>query len=206
MRKSKILTEAKKNRILKKIDRNKKELRREKVMFGEYHDGRGRRYGIAELYFELNDYKKTNRYLNWFAKNFPDDVKYSFYDIGEAVTKFELGKIKEAQVATINVNSHNTYLLDLILGNDVTDQNKYEWIESEGLNWALNNLEDHLGLITPNYMTWLKEFTNKESYKKGFNKFISIKKLLKGMDVSDERSELLDAQENCIEEWKLAKV
>ena len=38
------MTEAKKNRLLKKIDQLKKILRREKATFGGYHDGSGYRY------------------------------------------------------------------------------------------------------------------------------------------------------------------
>jgi len=57
------MTEAKKNRLLKKIDQLKKILRKEKATFGGYHDGRGYRYSIGELYFELGDFKKADEYL-----------------------------------------------------------------------------------------------------------------------------------------------
>ncbi len=196
------MTEAKKNRILRKIEKLKKVLRDEKTKYGAIHDGRGIRYSIAELYFELKDYKKTNRYLNWFNKNFPDDGKYSYYQLGEAVTKFELGKLKESKKSTINLNKHNTYLIDLMIGNDIVDQNKYEWIESENLEWAQVNVNDHLKLITENYLDWLNNFRNEESFQKWYKKLIAIKKLLKGLDVSEERSKLLKASRKCIKEWK----
>lgn len=198
------MTEAKQNRILKKIDTLKKALRREKATFGAHHDGAGYRYSIAELYFELKDYKKTNRYLNWFDKNFPDDGKYSHYELGEAVTRFETGKSLEAKLSTINLNRHNTYLIDLIIGNQIADQNKYEWIKSENLNWAKQYLNDHRSLVTENYVKWLNEFRNDPSFEKWYGKLVSIKKLLKGLEVGKERNNLLDAEIKCLKDWKTA--
>lgn len=73
------MTEAQIKRKLKKIERYKKALRQEKIQWGGYHDGRGIRYSIAEMYFELEDYSKTNRYLNWFNKIFDDDYTYAHF-------------------------------------------------------------------------------------------------------------------------------
>jgi len=196
------MTEAKKNRLLKKIEKLKGYLRKEKSMFGAYHDGSGLRYSIAELYFELGDYRKTNRYLNWFDKNFPDDGKYLYFDLGAAVTKFELGKLDESRKLTINLNRYNTYLIDLLIGEDIKDQDKYEWNPSESLKWAKENLTDHKNLLTENYLNWLTQFRKEDLYKKWYSKLIAIKKLLKGLEVSDERSQLLDAERKCIKDWK----
>ena len=198
------LTTAKKNQILRKIEKYKKALRKEKTMFKAYHDGGGYRYTIAELYFELGDYKQTNRYLNWFDKNFPNDTKYAYFDLGKAVTKFELGKEKECKLSTIDLNQHNTYLIDLFLGNEIVDQNKYEWIESESLKWAQEKREEYQALMTDGYIVWLKKFIKTDIYVSWYKRFISIKRLLKGMEVSEERTELLDAERKCIQEWKLA--
>ena len=191
-------------RLLTKIEKLKKALRREKARFGGYHDGAGYRYAIAELYFELKDYKKTNRYLNWFDKNFPDDRKFSFYVLGEAVTKFELKKISEAKRATIELNQHNTYLIDLLLSNEISDQHKYEWMELESLSWARQQLPVHLNLTTTDYLDWLRGFRQEESYENWYNKYISILQQLKGMKVSEERNKLLAVARDCLKDWRLA--
>lgn len=198
------LTTAKRNQILRKIEKYKKVLRKEKAMFKAYHDGSGCRYAIAELYFELGNYKQTNRYLNWFDKNFPDDTRYAYYDLGKAVTKFELGKETESKLSTIDLNRHNTYLIDLLTGNEIADQNKYEWIESESLNWAKEQREEYKVLMTNEYIAWLKKFVKMDIYVSWYNRFVSIKRLLKGMEVSEERTDLLNAERKCIQDWKLA--
>lgn len=198
------LTAAKQNQILRKIEKYKKALRKEKAIFKAYNDGGGYRYAIAELYFELGDYKQTNRYLNWFDKNFPDDARYAYYDLGKAVTKFELGKETDSKLATIDLNRHNTYLIDLLIGNEIVDQNKYEWVESESLNWAHGQLGIHQNLVTEKYIAWLSTFVKEAMYISWYTRYLSIKRLLKGMDVSKERSDLLEAESKCMQDWKLA--
>jgi len=198
------MTEAKKNRLLKKIDRLKGHLRKEKTMFDAHIDGPGNRYGIAELYFELGDHQKTNRYLNWFDKNFPDDGLYSHFYLWAAAAKYESGKLKEAKKLTININRDNTYLIDLLIGENIKDQDKYESHPADSLGWAKENLEDHKKFITENYLNWLAQFRKEDFYKKWYNKLISVKKLLKDLEVSDERSRLLRAERRCIRDWKEA--
>ena len=128
-------------------------------------------------------------------------MKYPYYILGEAVTKYELGKLTESKKATINLNRGNTYLIDLIIRYKIQNQDKYEWAQSESLVWAQENLKEHLELVTENYLNWLKDFRDDELYHKWFNKLIAIKKLLKGLDVSEERNELLEADRKCIEDW-----
>lgn len=196
------MTEAKKNQILKKIDRLKKALRKEKATYGAHHDGAGYRYSIAEYYFELADYKKTNRYLGWFNKTFPNDGKYLYFDLGVAVTKYELGKIKEAKVSTIDLNRHNTYFIDLLIGNRVNDQNKYEWMDAESLSWAKEQVKEYKDLTTDNYLQWLGAYRKEVQYEKWYHQFIAIKRLIKGLDVGEERTNLLDAGRKCLQDWK----
>ena len=95
-------------------------------------------------------------------------------------------------------------MIDLLIDNEIADQNKYEWMESESLNWAKEQLVNHLNLVTEEYIAWLKEFVKGEVYVSWYTRYISIKKLLKGMKVSKERSDLLDAERKCIQDWKLA--
>lgn len=177
-------------------------MRREKEQWGGYHDGRGLRYSIAELYFQLGDFKKTNRYISWFDKNFPDDSTYAYFQLGVALTKFHAKKEIECKRRVINIISHNTYLLYLIIGTEINDQNKYEWHESESLKWAKEHLVVYKEFLDQNFVTWLSDFLTQDNFKRAYSKYISIKKQLKGMNVSEERSKLLDGERECINLWK----
>ena len=196
------LTEFQKSRKLKKIDRLKKELRYENTKYGGYHDGRGLRYVIAELYFEINDYKKTNRYLNWFFKIFPGDVTYPHIKLGASFASFQAKKYKKAIDFLVEINSDNTYILSMIAGNKIEDQDKQEFMFGK-LNWAEENKEELLDFIDVNFLTWITEIIQTKKYLAWYNKYISILKLIKDLEVSDERTDLLNASYQCLKDWKL---
>lgn len=190
------------DRTERRIEKLKKIMRQEKQQWGGYHDGRGLRYSIAELYFELGDAKKTNRYISWFDKTFADDSTYSYFQLGVAIAKFELGKISDSKERVIELNSKNVYLVDLILEKEVKDQNIYEWMESETLKWAKENVTYHKNLLTVEFIDWLRAFVDDDEYQMRYRKYLSIKKRLKGMKVSDERNRLLEEERKCIKDWK----
>jgi len=162
----------------------------------------GRRYAIMELYLELKDHKKTSRYLSWFNKNFSDDVTYVRFKFGAAFTKFELKKYKEAKFYIINVVSDNTYIIDLILNRPIQKIEKYEWGHFETLSWAKEELANLVDLITPEFKIWLDKFTKEEDYNNELNSYIEIKKQLKGMEVGEERTNLLNDARECMKNWE----
>jgi len=149
------MTEAQLNRKLKKIKRFKKALREERKRIGGLHDGGGLRYAIAELYFEIGNYSKTNLYLNWFYKNFPDDATFSYFQLGAAVTYFKVKKRNLAIRELVALNTGNLYIVGLLLKRTVVDHEKYEWNEYETLAWAKGNLAVLETLPTPDFLEWL---------------------------------------------------
>lgn len=195
------MTEAQVQRRLKKIDRLKKDLRYEKQKYGGYDDSSGRRYAIMELYLELKNPKKTNRYLSWFNKTFPSDVTYLRFKLGAALTKFELKKYKETKSYIVSLVSDNTYIIDLILKHSIQSIEKYEWSHFETLIYAKEELENLEDLMTTEFREWLNKFTREEEYIHQINSYIEIMKKLKGMEVSDERTNLLNAKSTHIKNW-----
>jgi hypothetical protein len=195
------MTEKQKQRKLQEIERLKNVLKAEKRKFGGIHDGRGFRYVIAEQLVELNEFTLANNYLKWFNKNFPDDYTYAYFQFCAAVTKYQVGKLKEAEQHLIQVNRHNTYILELLIDDDMKDQDKYEWNESETLEYTRSNLPEFLKLMTPVFHQWLSKIISEPSYISYYRRYISIKKLLKDLNVSKERNNLLDAERMCLKAW-----
>ena len=104
------------------------------------------------------------------------------------------------------MNRQNTYLIDLLIGNEIVDQNKYEWVESESLNWAHGQLGIHQNLVTEKYIAWLSTFVKEAMYISWYTRYLSIKRLLKGMDVSKERNDLLEAERKCMQDLSLIHI
>jgi len=196
------MTEAQKQRKLKKIEGLKKDLRYEKQRFGAYDDGYGRRYAIMELYLELKDHKKTNRYLSWFNKNFPDDITYLRFQLGIASTKFELKKHKEAKRHLVKVVSLNTYVLDLMLERPVESIEKYERSQTENLKWAREEWRSLMDLVSPAFKIWLEDFTKEAEFISYLNTYIAIQISLKGKKVGEARSHLLEKSRECLRTWE----
>lgn len=196
------MTEAQKQRILRKIEKIKKELRYEKKAIGGYHDGGGRRYSIMELYLQLKDHRKTSRYMSWFYKHFPDDVTYVRFKIGAARTKFELKKYKEAKKHIISVFSDNTYILDLLLDRVVTQIDKREFFQHEKLDWAKEDVKNLGDLLHPEFKNWLDKFISEEEFVERVEGYIEIQKLLKGVNEVEERGRLLDMGRKYIKDWQ----
>lgn len=44
------------------------------MKFGFVHDGQGKRYLLFTLYFVLNDIEETKDYIEWYEKEFSDDI------------------------------------------------------------------------------------------------------------------------------------
>lgn len=195
------LSAKQKDRKLKKIDLLKKELRYEKQKFGGYFDGRGFRYTIAELFFEINDYKKTNRYLNWFYKTFPDDITYPHFKIGSSFAYYQSAKFDKCSSQLIKLNEDNTYILHILTNISIESQNKHEPNEYNKITWAKNELDNLKMNINIEFLNWIKHFIIQDKYQYWYKKYIAILKLIKDLDVSNERNELLDASYKCINDW-----
>ncbi len=107
-------------RIQKKIKKIKAEMAADKKRWGGVHDdSRGLRYLPPELYIKIEDYTGGLRYINWFDKNFPDDMGFPIFLFEWALILFKKNRIDEAEAKVIAVFNLNPYVLDTFLGNPI---------------------------------------------------------------------------------------
>lgn len=192
------MTEKQIQKIRDSIKKHKAVLSLEKRKFGCYDDSYGRRYIIAELYLKMADYNGAATYFRWFEKNFPDDIGYPLFLLTWAVTLFETGKLKEVKIKTLQTSFLNTYLFDIILGNESQPIDKSELIGFESLSYAKEIKKDCDKVLSQNYLNWLAEFVQTEIYLASMNKFIALRKLLQDESDISERRKLID-EENKLE-------
>ena len=92
------MTPKQQERIKNKIKRIKSELAADKKSWGgHYHDGRGLRYIPTSLYIQLDENTGGLRYVNWFDKNFPEDVGAPDVIFEFILILFKAKKLKEAE-------------------------------------------------------------------------------------------------------------
>ncbi len=121
------------------------------------------------------------------------------------MTYVDVKKYELAQTSLINLNKLNLYVVDLLLDKDVVDHDKYKWSDRESLNYALDFFEDFKKKTTPKFLLWLDKIHSTQEYQTGFKNYLSILKLIKDLDesdVSNKRSDLLNASYKSLKAWK----
>lgn len=185
------MTEKQIEKIRLSIKKNRAALTAEKRKFGGFDDSAGRRYYISDLYMRIPDYKGAITYKKWFDKNFPDDIGNPFLSLSWSIAYYEIGKITETKIYTIDTAFQNIYLHSLLFDRKVNRIDMYEH-GYDMLEFAKSMIKDCKKTSTQNYLDWLKNFMVTEEYKEPINKFIALNKLLKDETNTDKRSELLD--------------
>jgi len=186
------MTEKQQERIRNKIGKIKKALAADKKHWGGfYHDGKGLRYLIPELFIKLNDYNGGLKYLQWFDKTFPDDSGYPIFLFEWTLILFKKGKIVEAEKKACETFFSNTYLFDKFLGKELLHLDK-----SESSNWEFASLADHFhyqktDAAIVDFAEWLAHFLASKKFCDFANEFIEIEKKLKYEPVGNTRTQLV---------------
>jgi len=124
-------------RVKNKIKLIKSELAKDKKVWGgQYHDGRGLRYLPTSLYLQIGDSTGGLRYVNWFDKNFPDDVGSSLYIFEAILLLFKSKKTKEAELKLKKHKVELEYILDLYFKKGKDKNFVYEFENEELIEFS----------------------------------------------------------------------
>lgn len=185
------MTEKQQERIRLKIKKIKSELATDKKRWGGfYDDSRGLRYLSLEYYIKLKDYSGGKRYLNWFYKNFPDDCGFPEFLFECSIILFYSGKLKDAQRKLFETFTSNTYVIDNFLGNPITQIDKYEGSNMDGIEYLnyfnYSSADENFSEFTK----WLTETYNSDLFKSAANEFIDLQRQLKAEHEYEKRIDL----------------
>ena len=186
------MTDKQIDRVRKKIEKYKKALKADKKYWGGYyHDGAGIRYAIPNLFIKIIDYKGGLKYLNWFDKNFPDDIGDPIFLFEWTFILFKCGKLKEAEEKAHRTFFSNTYLWDIFLGKkllnlDITESSSWEF-QSIGNYFTYTSSDTEFIEFT----SWIQGVLNNRRFLETVNEFVQIEQQLKTEPVGQIRSELV---------------
>lgn len=190
-------------RIQNKIKKIKRELAKDKKHWGGfYHDGKGLRYMLPELYLKLEDYSGALRYFNWFEKKFPEDSGFPIFLFEWTITLFKKNKIKLAEKKALETFYSNTYLIDFFLENELLNFDK-----SESSNWEYSSLAENLEYSKNteeliDFSEWLNEFTKTKTFYGFANNLIKIETKLKNEPIGKKRSKIVSEKYQLLENLK----
>lgn len=179
-------------RIVNKIKKIKAALAADKKRWGgNYDDSQGLRYAPLPLYIKLKDFKGGLRYLNWFTKNFPDDVGYPNFLFEWTFILFQCNKLMEAEKKLHLTHFSNIYLLDKFLGKAFLDLD-----ENDSSNWDFESLKEHFHYNKNEeefigFANWISEKLQSKLFLDKVNRFAEIKALLLTESVAEHRTQLM---------------
>lgn len=155
---------------------------------GFYNDSRGLRYAPPALYLKLGDYSGGLRYLNWFKKNFPDDIGFPNFLFEWTIILFKSGKLKEAEQKAFQTFCSNTYLFDKYFNKEIQPIVKWEGSNLETVDYAENSFHYHSSQNNlMDFSEWLQVYLQSEKFISKSQKLIEINKLLKDEKDRDRR-------------------
>jgi hypothetical protein len=174
------MTPKQEERIRNKIKKIKAALAADKKRWGGYyHDGQGLRYAPPGYYIRLGDFTGGLRYLNWFHKNFPDDIGFPEFLFEWTIILFKKGKLKEAQKKAFKTFTRNTYLFDQFFGKPIQKIDKWEGSGLASVEYATDYFSYTCKQeILSDFSEWLNELLATEKFQTLATAFIDIYKRL----------------------------
>ena len=161
-------------RIQAKIAKIKKELAADKRRWGGfYDDSRGLRYLPPALYLKLEDYSGANRYFNWFAKNFPDDMGYPIFLLEWTIALFKTKKITLAEQKALQTFRANTHILNAFLQRPPHGRHIREWSNWESQELATNLTYSNKDKELADFTEWLEGFVDGEKFQQFTEGFLA---------------------------------
>ena len=184
-------------RIQLKIKKIKSELAADKRRWGgHYDDSRGLRYLPPQYYIKLEDYKGGLRYLNWFDKNFPDDIGSPDFLFESTVILFQRKKYKEAEKKAFETFCSNTYIFDMFFGKPIIAISKYEGSNIESPDFLIHFSYSCEQPFLAEFRIWLHTLISSTKFKEKCQKYIEIYTQLKDEHDIEKRKYLIQNAQN----------
>ena len=196
------MTDKQAEKLKLKIKRIKSELAADKRRWGGYfHDGRGLRYLPPKYYIKLEDYKGGVRYLNWFRKNFPDDIGFPDFLFEWTIILFKSGKIKEAESKAFKTYCSNTYIFDKFFGKQTIQINKYEGSNIETLDSLNDFVYSSKQSNLHDFSVWLEALISSKAFLIKSHNYVNLLTQLKHENNIEIRKSLIDQMGKIGEEF-----
>lgn len=177
-----------------RANRARRELFKEKEKFGAISDGSGKRYLVC-VYFVLSGApEKAVEFLEWFEKEFPDDVGEPSFLLYAALAYYRVGFPEKARRYLLDTMLSNLYLLPYLFSRPLPTQDM--WHSS---NWAepdyIEEIEDLLEGPTSQEREWFQVQFDDELFTIVRNKYVETFHAL-------QHEKELDARRRILEEWR----
>lgn len=144
-------------KIKSRISSYKSALKKEKVKFGCYSDGAGKRYSLFVLYFALGDMKKLQEYIEFFEENFPDDSGEPGQQLCCALGLNRMGREVEAEFRLAELMLSNLYLIPQILKREIEEYDMWHSSNLQRIDYIQYIPTELTDTFTQEDLAWAEE-------------------------------------------------
>lgn len=161
-------------KIKARISSYRSALNAEKKCFGVISDGAGKRYLLFNLYFVLNDLKKSALYFDWYKREFPEDSGEPIQKLCWAVSLHRMGKGAEARYMLASLMLSNLYMIPRIIDEDIQEYDIWHASNLTYLDYVQYVPKRVLESIQPDDIEWMKTLYESFEFRRIRKRYIEI--------------------------------
>jgi len=178
--------------LKKRISSYKASLLKEREKFGHVNDGAGKRYLLFPLYLALNNMEEANEYIEWYEKEFSDDVGEPIQKLCWAVILRRSGKGVEARKMLAETMLANLYIIPNVLGRQVAEYDIWHPSSDAHASYLEYMPQEITASLTEAEAQWISQEYESLDFQRIRKRFIELYQKLKRTQNIAERKRLLD--------------
>lgn len=157
--------------------------------YGFIDDGAGDRYYLFNLYYLLDDNRRSSEYIRWSQKQFPDDSGEPSALLCWALMLHRMGKRGEHILGRTMLS--NIYLIPHLLGERNERVEMWHSSNWEEPAYMVEIPERVLDALTDEDKTWIREAYQSEPFQNVLKRHIEVNQALESLQRGEERSALI---------------
>ncbi len=178
--------------LKKRISSYKASFLKEKKEHGHVNDGAGKRYLLFSMYLVLNNTEESQDYIEWYEKEFPDDVGEPIQKLCWALILRRIGKEAEAKRMLAETMLANLYVIPKVLGQQIAAYDIWHSSTDAQIHYAEYVPHEVLASLTEAEVLWISHEYESLDFQRIRKRYIEIYQKLKDIKNIAERKQLLD--------------
>ena len=181
-----------KKKIKSRIASYKSSLMKEKKKFGYVDDSAGKRYLLFSLYFVLNEIEETKDYIEWYDKEFSDDVGEPIQKLCWALSLRRMNDEAGARKMLAETMFSNLYIIPKILDQNVEEYDIWHSSSDQHIEYVDYAPKEVIAAITEAEIQWINQEYDSLEFRRIKKRYIEIYHKLKNTRDISERKQLLE--------------
>lgn len=180
------------NALRKRISSYKASILKEKREFGHVNDGAGKRYLLFPMYLALSSTEEAQDYIEWYEKEFPDDVGEPIQKLCWALILRRIGKEAEARKMLAETMLANLYVIPKVLGQQIAAYDMWHPSSDAQMHYVEYMPHAVMASVTEAEVRWISHEYESLDFQRIRKRYIEIYQKLKGIKDVAERKQLLN--------------